>query len=54
MKKSDYQKPIVRVVKTACAILKSGTFEKVRYNPNQGTTEALSRNAGSQEWDEDE
>ncbi len=54
MKKSEYQKPFVRVVKTASVPLLAGTKESVLFNPNQGTTEALSRGAGSQEWDDDE
>ena len=53
-KKLDYQKPMVHVTKTACPILLAGTTETMRFNPNQGTTEALSRNADSQEWDDEE
>lgn len=54
MKKLKYQKPIARVVKTEIVTLLVGTCENLRFNPGQGTTDALSRRSDSQEWDEDE
>ena len=54
MKKTEYQKPIVNVVKTTSAPLLAGTTRSVPFNPKQGTSDALSRGSGSQEWDEDE
>ena len=53
-KKLDYHKPMVHVTKTECSILLAGTSETMLFNPNQGTTEALSRKADSQEWDDEE
>ena len=54
MKKSEYRKPIVRVVKTKSVHLLAGTNEPLHFNPNQSTTEALGRDSGNQWWDEDE
>lgn len=54
MKKSEYQKPNVRVVKTKSVHLLSGTYDSLHFNPNQSTTEALGRDSGNQWWDEDE
>lgn len=54
MKKSDYQKPAVTVVKTTIVQLLTDSNHKLRFNPNEGTTEALSREAGNCEWDENE
>ena len=54
MKKLKYQKPIVRVVKTEIVTLLVGTCENLRFNPGQGTTDALSRRSDSQEWDDGE
>lgn len=51
MKKLKYQKPIARVVKTEIVTLLVGTCENLRFNPGQGTTDALSRRGGSQECD---
>lgn len=54
MKKSEYRKPIVRVVKTKSVHLLIGTNESLNFNPNQGTTEALGRESGRHWLDEDE
>ena len=54
MKKLKYQKPIARVVKTEIVTLLVGTCENLRFNPEQGTTDALSRRSDSQEWDDGE
>lgn len=54
MKKSEYQKPNVRVVKTKSVSLLTGTNEKLHFNPNQGTTDALSRGSGNREWDNED
>ncbi len=54
MKKIDYQKPIVSVVKTTSPPLLAGTTRSMSFNPTQGTSEALSNGSGDQEWDEDE
>ena len=54
MKKSEYQKPNVRVVKTKSVSLLAGTYETIRFNPNDGTSDALSRGSGNREWDDGE
>jgi hypothetical protein len=54
MKNPDYQKPIVRVVKTKSVHLLTGTNKSLNFNPNQGTTEALGRESGRHWLDEDE
>lgn len=48
MKKSEYQKPVVRVVKAKNVPLLTGTYKTLNFNPNDGTTDVLSRGSGSQ------
>ena len=47
MEKSEDQKPIVSVVKAKSVPLRAGTNESLRFNANQGTTEALGRRSDS-------
>ena len=54
MKNPDYQKPIVRVVKTKNIPMLASTYQSLQFNPNDGTTDALSRRSDSQEWDDGE
>ena len=54
MKKLEYQKPIARMVKTKSVPLLAGTLETLRFNPGQGTTDALGRRSDSQEWDNED
>ena len=54
MKKSEYRKPIVRVVKAKSVHLLTGTNMSLNFNPNQGTTEALGRESARHWLDEDE
>jgi len=54
MKKSEYSKPVVVVVKTTIVNLLTQSYQKLDFNPNDGTVEALSRGSGNRVWDEDE
>ena len=54
MKKSEYRKPAVAVVKTTIVRLLTDSTQKLYFNPNEGTVEALSRGSGSRVWDDDE
>ena len=54
MKNPEYQKPIVRVVKTRNVPILAATDKRLQFNPNDGTTDALSRRSDSQEWDNED
>lgn len=53
MEKKAYPTPQVCVVTIGITTLLAGTTETLRFNPNEGTDEALSRRSRSHDWDEE-
>jgi len=54
MNKRKYQAPFTNMVAVDSPCLMAGTTtETLRFDPNEGTSESLSRRSRTQDWDED-